>query len=144
MGAILYEGNPIDDTIKFIQKETFIKNWPIKLHIVNEIHTQFKNAKLAVCADCVPAVYRSFSEIAEKNVILTICPKIESPKSVREKLIAIINQNTVESVISFSVDYICCDNLSRIVKDAIRFSTKSDLLMPRYKHHAICLFGSSM
>jgi ferredoxin len=143
MGAILYEGNPIEDATNFIQKETFIKNWPIKLHIVNETHSQFKNAKLAVCADCLPAVYRAFPEITENYVILTFCPKIESPKDIREKLMGIINKNSIDSLISFSIDYICCDNLSQLVKDAIRFSAKSDLLMPKYKHRIICLFGSA-
>ncbi len=143
MEAILYNGNPVGDVSELIQKETFIQNWPIKLHIVKESHPQFKNANIAVVADCAPAVYRSFNEIAKNHVIIMICPKIESSKKIRGKLISIINENTIQSVCSYNVDYICCDSLPRIVKDAIRFSKKSEDLMPNYKHHVVCLFGST-
>ncbi|TFG17728.1 MAG: 4Fe-4S dicluster domain-containing protein [Promethearchaeota archaeon] len=143
MGAILYNGQPVGNVSKLIQQETFIRNWPIKLHIVKENHSQFNNANLAIVADCVPAIFRSFNEIAQNHTILLICPKIESPKEIREKLISIINENTIQSVCSYNVDYICCDSLPRIVKDAIRFSKKSEDLMANYKHHVICLFGSS-
>ena len=143
MGAILYNGQPVGNVSELIQQETFIRNWPIKLHIAKEKHSQFKNANLAIVADCVPAIYRSFNEIAQEHTILTICPKIESIKEIREKLISIINVNSIQSVCSYNVDYICCDTLPRIVKDAIRFSKKSEDLMPNYKHHVICLFGSS-
>jgi ferredoxin len=143
VGAILYKGEPVKDMENLIQQQTFIRNWPIKLHIVKEQHPQFKNANLAVVADCVPAVYRSFNEIAKNHTIITICPKIESSKKIREKLISIINNNTIQSICSYNVDYICCDSLPRIVKDAIRFSDKSETLMKDYKHHVICLYGSS-
>ncbi len=143
MGAILYNGEPVKDVSKLSQSESFIKNWPIKLHIVKEQHPQFKNANLAVCSDCVPAVYRNFNEIAESHTLLLICPKIEKPKEIREKLTSIIEQNNIKSVCSYSVDYICCESLSGIVKDSIRFSKKSEKLLPDYKDHVICLFGTS-
>ncbi|MBN2155826.1 MAG: 4Fe-4S binding protein [Candidatus Lokiarchaeota archaeon] len=144
MGAILYNGQPIDDVTQFIQKEPFVKNWPIKLHIIKETHPQFKNADIAICADCVPAVYRTFDEITSSHIILTICPKIESPKVIREKLTSLIDKNDIKSIRSYSIDYICCENFPRIVKDAIRFSQKSSELIPKYEHHIVCLFGSSM
>ena len=143
VGAILYNGQKIDDVSQLIQKESFVSNWPIKLHIMKEKHPQFKNANLAVVADCVPAVYRSFNGIMKEHVLLTFCPKIESVKDVREKLTNILNENDIQSVCSYNVDYICCETMPRVVKDAIRFSNKSENLMPNYKHHAICLFGSS-
>lgn len=143
MGAILYNGLSIDDVTELIQKETFIQNWPIKLHIVKEKHPQFKNAHIAVVADCVPAVYSSFSEIAESQVIITFCPKIESIIEIRDKLVSILDGNDIKSVCSYNVDYICCETLSSIVKDAIRFSEKSEKLLLGYQHHVICLFGSS-
>lgn len=143
MGAILYDGKPVGNVAELIKQDTFIRNWPIKLHIVNERHSQFKNANLAIVADCVPAIYPRFNEIAQHHTILIICPKIESSKEIREKLITIFNENAIQSVCSYNVDYICCDTLPQIVKDAIRFSKKSEELMPKYNHHVICLFGTS-
>jgi NAD-dependent dihydropyrimidine dehydrogenase PreA subunit len=143
MGAILYKGQLVDDVTQLIRKKTFIQNWPIKLHVVKENYPQFKNAHIALVADCVPAVYRSFNEIANSHVIITFCPKIESTKEIREKLISIIEKNDIQSICSYNVDYICCDTMPRIVKDAIRFSTKSKKLMNNYRHHVVCLFGSS-
>jgi len=143
MGAILYNGQPVGNVSELIKQETHIRNWPIKMHIVKENHPQFKNANLAIVADCVPAVFRSFNEIAQDHVILIICPKLESSKTIREKLKTIIDENTIQSICSYNVDYICCDALPRIVKDAIRFSKKSEELMPNYEHHVICLFGTS-
>ena len=143
VGAILYEGHPINEASNLIREDTFIQNWPIKLHLVKETHPQFKNAHLAVVADCVPAIYRSFSDIAKNHIVITTCPKVESVKDIREKLISILNENEIQSVSSYSVDYICCDIFPRIVKDAVRFSEKTEKLIPDYKNHVVCLFGSS-
>ncbi len=143
VGAILYHGEPLKNMSKLIQKEPFIQNWPIKLQIVKENHPQFKNASLAIVADCVPAIFSAFKEIVKDNVILIVCPKIEPDKEIRDKLTRIINENEIKTISSYNVDYICCDSLPRIVKDAIRFSKKKDSLMSGYKHHIICLFGSS-
>ena len=143
MGAILYNGKPVDDISRLSRSESYIRNWPIKLQIVKEKHPQFKNAHLAVVADCVPAIYRDFKEISDSHTVLIICPKIESSKEIREKLITIIEQNNIQTVCSYNVDYICCDSLPGIVKDAIRFSKKSDVLLPNYKNYVICLFGTS-
>ncbi|MHA1729404.1 MAG: ATP-binding protein [Promethearchaeota archaeon] len=142
MGAIKYKGKTVEDVSVFIKDKPFVNNWPIKLQLVNSKISQFKNAHLAVIADCVPLVYRNFKEIIKDRIILIVCPKIGNVKEIREKLMKIIEQNQIKSIVSYSVDYICCDGLQRIVKDAIRFSSKKDKLMPEFKHNVICLFGA--
>lgn len=141
MDAIHYKGKLIDDISRLVQDTPIVNNWPIKLQIVNSKHSQFKDANLAFIADCVPPVFRDFEKILKDHVILLVCPKIGSVKEIREKMMSIIQQNDIKSITSYSVDYICCDSLSRIVKDAIRFSGKKDELMPAYQHNVICLFG---
>ena len=141
MGAINYKGKLIDDISCLAQDTPIVSNWPIKMQIVNSKHPQFKDADLAFIADCVPPVYRDFEKILKDHVIMLVCPKIGNVKEIREKMMSIIQQNDIKSITSYSVDYICCDSLSRIVKDAIRFSGKKDELMATYKHQTICLFG---
>ncbi|MCP4764157.1 MAG: 4Fe-4S dicluster domain-containing protein [archaeon] len=144
MDAISYKGKLIGNMDSFINNEPYINNWPIKLELVNSEHPQFNNAELAVIADCVPAVFPNFNIISKNKTILTFCPKIgKSSKETREKLIEIFEKNNIKSVTSYSIDYICCDSLTNIVKDAIRFSTKKDILMSQYKHNVVCLFGVS-
>lgn len=142
MGAISYNGELVDDVSCFINDEPPINNWPIKLYLVNTKHSQFRNADLAIVADCVPAVYRNFNEIAKNHIIITVCPKVENTKEIREKITEIISSNQINSITVYSVDYICCDTLPRIVKDAIRFSKKKDELLSDFKENVICLFGA--
>lgn len=141
MGAIKFNGEVLQDTDQFCNEAPYAQNWPIKLPLVNPRHRQFKNADIAVVADCAPVVLRNFKKLFEGKVVLILCPKLGSVKELREKLTAIINQNNVKSIVSYNVDYICCESLPRLVKDAIRFSNKKDKLMPEYKNNVICLFG---
>jgi Pyruvate/2-oxoacid:ferredoxin oxidoreductase delta subunit len=139
--AIKYNGEVISDTSCLIKEEPRLKNWPIKLHLVNPKSKYFKDANIIIVADCVPLVLKNINNILKDKVVLIVCPKIETGKEIREKLMEIIEQNNIQSLQSYSIDYVCCDSLSNIVKDSIRFSSKKDQLMPNYKHHVVCLFG---
>ena len=141
LDAIHYKGKLIKDISEIANDTPIVHNWPIKMQIVNSKHPQFKNANLAFIADCVPPVLRDFEKLLKDHVILLVCPKVGNVKEIKEKMMEIIQQNNIKSVTSYSVDYICCDSLSRIVKDAIRFSGKKDDLMPTFKHNVVCLFG---
>jgi Fe-S-cluster-containing dehydrogenase component len=141
MGAIHYNGQCLDDVDHFCKDEPYIKNWPIKLMLVKSTHSQFKNADLAIVADCAAPVFSEFNKVLKGKTVLIFCPKLGNPVEQRKKLIEIIEKNSIKSITSYSVDYICCSSLDNIVKDAIRFSKKKDELMPTYKHSLICLFG---
>ncbi|MHA1821855.1 MAG: ATP-binding protein [Promethearchaeota archaeon] len=142
MHAIKYNGVPIDDiTQEFAKGSPRVSNWPIKLHLIKPTHSMFKNADLAIVADCVPAISKNYDELVKNKIVLTMCSKIENTKVIREKLINIINKNNIKSIVSYSVDYICCEGHGRLVKDAIRFSNKKDQLMDKFKNNVICLYG---
>lgn len=143
MGAIHFNDLPLENTQKFCKDEPQIQNWPIKLPLINIKQNIFNNADLIIVADCAPLVLKDFHDYIKSKVVLTTCPKLTTPKEIRDKLVTIINNNNIKSIEAFGIDYICCESFGRIVKDAIRFSNKKDDLLPSFKNSVICLFGVS-
>lgn len=116
-----------------------LSQWPVQLHLINPHAPYFKDADLAVVADCVPFAYADFHRRFLKDKALVIfCPKLDDAADVYvEKLTALFKDNNVKSVTIVHMEVPCCFGIEHIVREAMERSGKNIIL----KEYTISLRG---
>jgi len=100
--------------------KTALANWPIQLGLIMPGAPFLKGAKLLICADCVPPLYRDFHPtIAADKVVIIMCPILDDVGAHRDKLTRIFREDKPESVAVAHVGIPCCQKLLAIVKGAM-------------------------
>lgn len=116
-----------------------LRQWPVQLHLINPHAPYFKDADLAVVADCVPFAYADFHRRFLKDKALVIfCPKLDDAADAYvEKLTALLKDNNVKSVTIVHMEVPCCFGVEHIVREAVERSGKNIIL----KEYTISLRG---
>jgi len=118
----------LDDLIPEQQKKkvaykemlSCLKQWPIKLLLINPESTIFEDAHLVVVADCSAYAYGNFHQrfIKDKAIVIA-CPKFDTEYNLcLEKLIALIKIAKVKSIEVVVMDVHCCNELITLVETA--------------------------
>lgn len=103
-----------------------LRQWPVKLYLVNPTASYFKDANLLVCADCVPFVIGSFRpQLLRGEIVVAGCPKFDESEIYLEKLVQIFRHNDIRSVTVTMMEVPCCSGLLRLVEAAVSVSGKS-------------------
>lgn len=106
-------------------QSSYLRHWPIQLHLVNPTASYFQNANLLICADCVMAAYGDFQEKLLKNrTIAVACPKLDNTAGYVEKLGEILTANNIKTIVVARMEVPCCGGISRIVNEALEASGK--------------------
>ncbi|MEJ5351910.1 MAG: 4Fe-4S binding protein [Melioribacteraceae bacterium] len=115
--------NQIEETGSRI---SYLRQWPIQLHLVSPIAQYFKNSNLLLAADCCGFTYPDFHKDFLKGKSLAIaCPKLDSNKQVYlEKLITMINESNIISITVLIMEVPCCSGLANLAYQAIQLSNK--------------------
>jgi len=94
--------------------------WPVQLKLVSPHAAYFANADLLLVADCVPFAMGDFhSRFLKDHSIAVGCPKLDDVQFYIEKLAAILQANTLNSLTVIHMEVPCCHGLTHIARQAI-------------------------
>lgn len=103
-----------------------LRQWPVKIRLVNPTAPYFESADLLIAADCAPFAYASLHPDFLKGKALVIgCPKFDDIEMYLEKLSAIISQNDIKSVTVLHMEVPCCFGLVGVARQAVAASGKN-------------------
>lgn len=116
-----------------------LQQWPIQLQLLNPIAPYFKDADLAIAADCVPFSYSNFHErFLKGKALIILCPKLDKTLDMYvEKLSEIFKQNNIKSITLLHMEVPCCFGLVSLVQEALKKSGKNIII----KEYTISLKG---
>jgi len=98
--------------------------WPCQIKLAPVNAPYFNGAKLLIAADCTAYAYANIHEDFMKGKITLIgCPKLDSV-DYSEKIMEIIRNNDIRSVIILRMEVPCCGGLEMAAKKALQESGK--------------------
>ncbi len=97
-----------------------LRQWPVKLYLVNPTAPYFANADILLAADCSGFAYGSVHQDFVKDKVVVIgCPKFDDYQHHVNKLSAIIAQNDIKSITVLRMTVPCCSGMSSIARQAV-------------------------
>jgi Fe-S-cluster-containing hydrogenase component 2 len=97
-----------------------LRQWPVQLKLVSPHAPYFANADLLLVADCVPFAMGDFhNRFLKDHTIAVGCPKLDDVPFYMEKLAAILQANTLNSLTVIHMEVPCCHGLTHIARQAI-------------------------
>lgn len=103
-----------------------LRQWPVKLYLVNPSASYFDNADLLISADCVPFAYGSLHpDFLRGKTLVTGCPKFDDVELYANKLAEIVSLNNIRSITVLQMEVPCCSGMSRLAEQAIAASGKA-------------------
>lgn len=102
-----------------------LRQWPVQLHLVPPHAPYFKNADLALVADCVPFAYANFhSDFLKGKSIAIGCPKLDDVSAYLDKVTQILASNDIKSLTVITMEVPCCYGLVNVALQALKQSGK--------------------
>ncbi|MPM74112.1 Electron transport complex subunit RsxB [bioreactor metagenome] len=104
--------------------ESRLRQWPVQIKLVPVNAPYFTDANLLIAADCSAYAYAGFHDRFMKNKVTLIgCPKLDEG-DYSEKLTAILQNNSIQSVTVVRMEVPCCGGIEHAVKRALQSSGK--------------------
>lgn len=102
-----------------------LRNWPVQLHLVPVNAPYLRGASLLLAADCTGFALADFHRLLlDGKVLLVACPKLDDADFYREKLTAILRENSVKDLTVAFMEVPCCFGLVNLARQAIADSGK--------------------
>lgn len=103
---------------------SYLRQWPVQLHLVSPNASYFRNSDLLLAADCCGFAYPDFHKDFLKGKSLAIaCPKLDTNKQVYlDKLITMINESNLKSITVLIMQVPCCSGLAQLAQQAMQIS----------------------
>lgn len=103
-----------------------LRQWPVKLYLVNPSASYFANADLLISADCVPFAYGGLHpDFLRGKVLVTGCPKFDDVELYVDKLAEIVALNNIKSITVLQMEVPCCSGMQRLAEHVIDQSGKA-------------------
>ena len=100
-----------------------LRQWPVKLNLVNPSAPYFQGTDLVLAADCAAFAYASFHTDHLRGKAIAIgCPKFDDISYYIEKLRAIILEGGIKSITVVHMEVPCCLGLLHAAREAIKAS----------------------
>lgn len=97
-----------------------LSHWPVQLKLVSPMAPYFANADLLLVADCVPFAMGDFHQRFLKGHSVAVgCPKLDDAELYVDKLGAILEANTLNSLTVIHMEVPCCSCLIQIAREAM-------------------------
>ncbi|MBR3934421.1 MAG: 4Fe-4S binding protein [Clostridia bacterium] len=101
-----------------------LRQWPVQIKLVPIGAPYFEDANLLIAADCTAYAYGNFhNEFIKNRITLIGCPKLDEG-DYTEKLIQIISNNNIKSLIIVRMEVPCCGGIENAAKRALQQSGK--------------------
>ncbi len=115
-----------------------LTHWPVQIRLVPAHAPFLKNAKLLICADCVPVAYPELHlKLLPEKKIMIGCPKFDPADLYVEKFADLFSNVPLESVEVAIMEVPCCRGLLFILEEARKIA-KRDI---KFKVHTIGIKG---
>lgn len=102
-----------------------LRQWPVKLYLVNPSASYLQNADLLISADCVPFAYGALHpDFLRGKTLVTGCPKFDDVAAYAEKLTEILSLNDIRSITVLQMEVPCCSGMARLAEHAVAASGK--------------------
>jgi NAD-dependent dihydropyrimidine dehydrogenase PreA subunit len=102
-----------------------LRQWPVKIVLVNPSAPYFQDADLLVAADCAPFAYASIHpDFIKDKAIMIGCPKFDDLDAYIKKLTAVVAQNNIKSITVLHMEVPCCFGLMHAVREALTAAGK--------------------
>ncbi|MCX7955028.1 MAG: 4Fe-4S binding protein [Bacteroidales bacterium] len=103
-----------------------LRQWPIQLHLISPYAPYFQNADLIIAADCTAFAFGNFHKKFMKGKTITIaCPKLDqNTKIYIEKIITLINEAKINTIMVIMMEVPCCGGLFHFVKEAMEHTNR--------------------
>ena len=100
-----------------------LRQWPVKLYLVNPTASYFENSDLLIAADCVPFAYGSLHpDFLRGKTLVTGCPKFDDVELYAQKLTEILSLNRIKSITVLQMEVPCCSGMARLAENAVAAS----------------------
>ncbi len=114
-----------DLTVDNVKQKSQLKQWPVQLTLLPAQAPFFKDADLAIIADCVGfADPNLHSGLIKGKAIAVGCPKLDDVDAYKEKIRSIIELNDLNTITVAIMDVPCCTSLYHIVEEMLDESGK--------------------
>lgn len=101
------------------ESQSQLAQWPVQLELVPPNAPYFKDADLAITADCVPFAYGEFHrDFLKGRPIGVACPKHDHPEKFILKMVDIFKQSRPGSVEVLVMEVPCCNGLVQATRIA--------------------------
>lgn len=101
-----------DSTEDGPKMKSALRQWPVKLNLLNPEAPYLAGADLVLAADCTAFAYASFHpDFLKGNVLAIGCPKFDDIDSYIQKLTAIIDLSCIKSLTVVHMEVPCCMGL---------------------------------
>ncbi len=102
-----------------------LRQWPVKIELVNPGAPYFQGADLAVIADCSPIAFaNTHSDIIKGKAVAIGCPKFGDINLYQNKIRGIIDQGNIRSISIYRMEVPCCGGLVHACQIAAQSATK--------------------
>ncbi|HEY3298108.1 MAG TPA: 4Fe-4S binding protein [Armatimonadota bacterium] len=103
-----------------------LRQWPVKLNLLNPAAPYLENADLVLAADCSAFACASFHPEFLKGHVLAIgCPKFDDAQYYVDKLTMIIQESNIKSLTVIHMEVPCCSGLLWAAQKAIEASGRN-------------------
>ena len=108
-------------------RQSHLDHWPIQLHLISPMASQYRNSDLLIAADCVGFSYPDFHKNFLKGKSLVIaCPKLDTNKEVYlNKLISLVDDAGIKSMNVLIMQVPCCGGLAQLAKQVLNFTKRA-------------------
>jgi len=102
------------------EQPSFLRQWPIQLHLVSPLAPYFQRKDVLLAADCVAFTFGAFHSQYLKGKSLAIaCPKLDTNKDIYvEKLRAMIDEAAINTLTVMIMEVPCCGGLIVLAQEA--------------------------
>ncbi len=115
-----------EETKKAERINSELRQWPVQLHLVPPFAPYFKDADIALIADCVPFAYANFhTDLLKGKAIAIGCPKLDDVDAYLGKITQILKNNDVKSLTVVIMEVPCCYGLVHVARQALEQSGKN-------------------
>jgi ferredoxin len=102
-----------------------LSHWPVQIRLIPPTAPFLREAKLLVCADCVPVAYPKLHlELLPDRKIMIGCPKFDPAELYIEKFAEIFEKVPLESLEIVIMEVPCCKGLVYILNEARKLAKK--------------------
>ncbi len=114
-----------DGVVSETPRQSELRQWPIKMRLVNPQHSALREASLLLLADCSAVAYAGLhQDFLAGKAIIQLCPKFTDYTWNLEKLMQIFQLNDIKDISIVHMEVPCCSGLVRMAREAMEKANK--------------------
>lgn len=97
-----------------------LKQWPIKLLLLNPIAPFLQGADLCLAADCAAFAHARFEDLSGDRALAIACPKLDDPERNVNHLATLLSGAGIKSITILRMEVPCCGGLEMMTEAAMQ------------------------